>query len=327
MPIVYLDAEDGSGKSTLAKKIMATSPRSHYLHCTYRHKDKMFTYHTAALWRAVKLSRDHMVVIDRQWLSEYVYAAIYRGGSRWPHEGRFMDRVLQRYGGLTIFCSDSPEVAAARHARLKTERREFFDDRIDQVAELFQRIWHGDPTNLPPGYGRDLALLGGAKSRRDFMHYSISDDGHRLDTVVNQVISRLQSIQPPMVDTPTHNLLGSLKTATYLFVGDKVRPKSRCLRWPFYDYGHSSLYLVEACSAINLDETKVAWTNVGELGDMPVIQHALSLKPELKLIALGNTASRYLHRLGIEHRKIHHPQYAKRFTRVNYGQLLLEAMS
>ena len=79
MQIIVLDGPDAVGKTTLANKIVEMYPNTKYLHLTYRFKDKIFDYHTAAIRLASKWAKTHNVIIDRWWPTEAWYATVYRG--------------------------------------------------------------------------------------------------------------------------------------------------------------------------------------------------------------------------------------------------------
>ena len=105
--IIILDGPDGTCKTTLAQELCKAFD-ARYLHRTYRWKDKIFDYHTAAMRFAARSKKP--IVIDRWWPSEAVYAKAYRGGSEWPLQGRMCARVAINYGAMYIYClTDSVE--------------------------------------------------------------------------------------------------------------------------------------------------------------------------------------------------------------------------
>ena len=73
--IIVIDGCDGTGKTTLAEAICRRYDGV-YIHNTYRWPTKMPLYHTAALHRALKLAKTRLVVIDRLWMSEAIYAEV-----------------------------------------------------------------------------------------------------------------------------------------------------------------------------------------------------------------------------------------------------------
>lgn len=313
--LVIIDGPDCSGKSTLAEQLVERYDGVH-LHQTYRFKEKMFTYHTARLRKAIQLSQSRLVVMDRLWMSEAIYASVYRGGTKWPHEGRMMDRIIRKHGGVYIICSGDPSIISARHAEMKKKRVEQFNDSMEKIAGLFNSLYFGDTSHRSDDYVGHLAAIGGMVRRSDTLHYSIESEGQNLplflDAVGDTIEDLRQSQYEPALDPDNHNLLGHLVDAEYLIVGDQVNPKSRHLRWPFYDYGHSSLYLSETLHALNFDETLAMWTNANNAPDH---LEELTEIQDFKVVALGQQAQKRIEKLGIElHASIPHPQWSKRFS-------------
>ena len=333
--LVIIDGPDCSGKSTLANELVKRHDGVH-LHQTYRFKNQMFTYHTARLRKAIELSKDRLVVLDRLWMSEAIYGNVYRGGTKWPHEGRMMDRVIRKHGGLYIICSGEPSVIGARHAQMKLKRVEQFNDKMETIAELFNSMYFGHkvtPLSSTPApcldYTSFLRQHGGMVSRNDTLHYSIESEGQNLpmflDVVDDTLIDLQESQYEPALDPDDHNILGHLRDAEYLIVGDEVNPKSRHLRWPFYDYGHSSLYLSEVLHEISFDETTAMWTNANNAPDH---LEELTEIQGFKVVALGQEAQKRIEKLGIEvYASVPHPQWSKRFSKRGlYVHQLSEAL-
>lgn len=303
------------------------------MHQTYRFKNQMFTYHTARLRKAIELSRDNLVVLDRLWMSEEVYGHVYRGGTKWPHEGRMMDRVLRKHAAINIICSSKPEIISARHAQMKLKRVEQFNDNMEKIAGRFNKLYYGDHNREVPAktYVDHLQIAGGMVRRGDTLYYSIESEGRNPELFRNVVFDTLEDFRrkqyEPALDPGDHNILGHLGHAKYLFVGDEVNPKSRTLRWPFYDYGHSSLFLSECLHNLSFDETTAMWTNANNSPDH--LEELVEIKP-FKVIALGGRALQRLERLKIPvHAKVDHPQYAKRFIKDPlhaYSEQLLRAL-
>ena len=84
--IIVLDGPDGAGKTTLAKYLQGHYGAK-YIDMTYRWKKNQFEYHTAAIHHAIQLSQKQLVVIDRWWMSENIYADVYRKDYTYAHIG------------------------------------------------------------------------------------------------------------------------------------------------------------------------------------------------------------------------------------------------
>jgi len=316
--IFILEGPDGAGKTTLAQH-MSKQLDATYLHLSYRWPDHMFEYHTAAIRWAIRKSHKKPVIIDRWWPSEALYAAEYRGGSKWSQMGRMMDRVARKHGAVYIYCLPEDLVDyEKRFDKLKSEREEMYDS-VMGVAARYRFLWNGDKVHIPNENYTDLLIrTGGVKTRRDHVYYSIESWGDKLDLFTeyayDRALERIHSQLPDSMDEP--NLLGHLKEAEYVFVGERVKPKYNNLEWPWYDYGHSSLYLAQALHEVPVREELLMWGNaINHDGTTNKILPTLAeAKPELKFIAVGKVALSYLSKQGIEvFEHVKHPAFVKRF--------------
>jgi len=168
--IIVIDGCDGTGKTTLAKAI-CDKHDGVYIHNTYRWPTKMPLYHTAALHRALKLARTRLVVIDRLWMSEAIYAEVYRGGSPWPHMGRMIDRIIRKSGGLYIL-TQSPRGHSEKFEQLKSEREEMYDN-VDKVRERFDQLFEGGFDGHDTDYAQQLSVFG-MRMRDDVLPFVFS---------------------------------------------------------------------------------------------------------------------------------------------------------
>jgi hypothetical protein len=105
--IVVLEGADASGKTTLARHLVDRYG-ARYLHSTRRRE--VWRWHLGALRWAVRESASRLVVLDRLWLSEQVYGQVFRGGPAYDLGARCLDRVLLRYGAVTVLCVPSGDV-------------------------------------------------------------------------------------------------------------------------------------------------------------------------------------------------------------------------
>lgn len=315
--IIILEGPDGAGKTTLGQH-MAKQLNGTYLHLSYRWPNHMFEYHTAAIRWAIRKSHKQPVIIDRWWPSEALYAAEYRGGSKWPQMGRMLDRVARKHGAVYVYCLPTDLVQyRARFDKLKEERAEMYDNTVG-VAQRYLDLWDGKHIEDTGNYADLLARTGGVKNRRDHIYYSIEMYGHCMDYFTDLVARRsallVCSQMPNSITQP--NLLGHLEDAQYLFVGERVNPKFNNLYWPWFDYGNSSLYMAEALHGVPAREELFMWANVldhdGTKNTM--IKEVVEKKPELKVIAVGKVALTHLVKDGIEvFEHVKHPSFVKRF--------------
>jgi thymidylate kinase len=142
--IVVLEGADSSGKTTLAKAIIGKDAAAVYMH-GLPWVGWVEEAHAAMLKAAAKHVADgRLVVIDRHWVSEYVYGPIFRGRiayGDWVTQE--FDRLI-RGSGLYVLCV--PSDAAKHEARFQRERPEKKDlfDTMTKVADVYRRLAAGD---------------------------------------------------------------------------------------------------------------------------------------------------------------------------------------
>lgn len=319
--IIVLDGSDNTGKTTLANYFVKQYQAVH-LHQYYRFKSRMFTYHTACLRKAVSLSQNHLVVIDRLWLSEDIYAGVYRNGSQWPLEGRFIDRVLLKHGAVQIIATTDPVTYAERFNKAVADGRgEEWLSKPRDIAQAYYDVYHGNKNKcngLEQSYAQWLIGHGGMHARPDVIEYDMARDGHDLEGYSHNVIAKMVALREkqyaPCLLADYDLVTGYAATARYVLVGDSTNPKSRNIKWPFYDYGHSSLFLTEAIQHAGIDETQLLLTNACTGAGVIHVTDLLKIAPSKTIVALGQRAHERLSDANIPHVHIHHPQYYKRFV-------------
>ena len=318
MRIIVLDGPDAVGKTTLAKAIIEKYPKTKYFHLGYRYKDRMFDYHTAAIRVAGKAAVTHNVILDRWWPSEGCYASIYRGGSAWPLQGRFLERAGLKYGAVYVMCLPD-ENTAKRFKKMKEERTEMYED-IKEVSELYTKFYNGDKDHKDKGnYIDQIILNGGAKEIPYFLPYTIEKWGAHKDMFIDMIMHAAKKMRMTQwltaLNPNEHNILGHKQFAKYLFVGDKVHPKYKRLFWPFFEYGNCSLSFTTILNKLWIKERNCAWTNIhhpitGQLD----LRFPKAANGHIKIIALGKEAKEALDKNEIKtHAVLKHPQYYRRF--------------
>lgn len=326
--IIVIDGCDGTGKTTLAEAICKRHGGV-YIHNTYRWPSKMPLYHTAALHRALKIARTRLVVIDRLWMSEAIYAEVYRNGSPWPHMGRMIDRIVRKVGGVYIL-AQSPKNHKEKFEQLKSEREEMYDN-VDRVRERFDQLFEGGLSGHDRDYAQQLSVFG-MRLRDDVLPYRYDIEGRDIDVYIDMVMSVLQSRlmkqYEPALHLHTKNFAGHLHEANIIFVGDRVNSKMRAVSWPFYDFGNCSEFFADVLHELMFDETRAVYVNAHD-GNGPLhVNDCLRAKPYMKVICLGNQAHETMSQFKRRINKIMHPSYAKRFNkRAEFLQELTEAIN
>jgi thymidylate kinase len=313
--IIVIDGCDGTGKTTLAEAICKRHDGV-YIHNTYRWPSKMPLYHTAALHRALKIARTRLVVIDRLWMSEAIYAEVYRNGSPWPHMGRMIDRIIRKVGGLYIL-TQSPEGHREKFEKLKSEREEMYDN-VDRVRERYDQLFEGGFAGHDTDYCQQLSVFG-MRLRDDVLPYRYDVEGTNLDVYIDMAMSVLQSRMAkqyaPALHLYTQNFAGHLHEAKMIFVGDKTNSKMRAIDWPFYDFGNCSEFFASVLHDLNFNETKAVYVNAHNSNGPLYVNDCLRVKPYMKVICLGNQAYETMSAFTRNIHKVMHPSYAKRFNK------------
>jgi len=258
--------------------------------------------------------------MDRLWASEEIYASVYRGGTRWPQAGRFIDRVLLKHGAVQLFTLYDPARYAAYFNRLASTRDEMWTGNPEAVGAEYHELYHGGRRreNGPMTYGDLFATTGGMKRRDDVMSYTIAEQGQDLDLFTDQVMARLDFLQrrlPAELADPTfHDAAGNWAAPGVVMVGDLPRQKARNVAWPFYDYGNSSLYLANILRRARVTEPELAWVNANTSGGTAFIERNMGLLNQAHVICLGQAARFAVSRCATEKMSlVYHPAYAKRF--------------
>lgn len=167
--IVILDGPDAAGKTTLAERLIEMNQGNGIiLHATYRFKDKIPTYHGVLLRKAIKLSKKTLVIIDRLHISEYIYAKVFRDGTKWPWQLPVFNQICKSLHIPIVICIPSSLEQGMRwFEQTKKERYEMFDDMKEVINEYIQ---YAKSTKNIMIYNRDLT------SKLDFYYEYIFDE-------------------------------------------------------------------------------------------------------------------------------------------------------
>lgn len=135
--MIIIEGADGTGKTTLAKRICEVVG-GQYFHCSYHPHWDIETYHRLIAHTAGKLELLAGVptVIDRFAMSEAAYGKAFRDGPSYDTEA-LIEEIDAAYATTYIYCrTDS---AAEDHLKMKTQRKEMFDD-ITPVIDVFDDL-------------------------------------------------------------------------------------------------------------------------------------------------------------------------------------------
>lgn len=192
--IIILEGPDASGKTTLASQIedeAATDKNWRYskirrTHLRERHNLAPFQF----LATSKALAHRGLTIIDRHWISEEVYSAVYRPNStRSTIYSRLWFEMFMSVPTVYVMCCPSVASAVESHRRtVESGISQLYepDDRLKHVAELYRRIvgFHAydfDNVNFfSRSLGHRLSQRGGLSSMRtmfpsqyDVVHHDI----------------------------------------------------------------------------------------------------------------------------------------------------------
>jgi hypothetical protein len=336
--IILLDGPDCVGKSTLQDAILKL-PDTVGMHLTYpvppQWRD-MWDYMTECMMHAIRSSTDKLVVVDRHWISEGIYAQVFRGGSPWPHMGRMMDRVWMKHAAVTVLCLPSNlDAQVTFHAQHKDPSHPYDDGKYRELCQRYLDFYGGGgPTYDSSSYVNNITRVGGAWRRHDFMRYRIDVEGVHRDSFIERVLTRLhfqrENQYEPALRPDCYNILGHKARARVLLVGEQCNVKDNWWpAWPFFEHTNSSLFLAQQMAAYNIPEDNLMWTNaLDQAGAFS--QHIKPLAQHMRVVALGNKVQGILNKQGVRvDAVVPHPQYARRFPHKvkNYPNQLWEAIN
>jgi len=314
--LIILDGPDACGKTTLQNYFIKYH-EAVGIHLTYPAPDglTMLEYQTREMMKAIEMSNTNLVIVDRHWISEKLYAEIFRDGSPWPMMGRLMSRVWNKHAAITILCLPFNIITAAeRHEKEKDEKHPYDNEIFTRLLKRYTDFW--EEKRQSPFY----------------MSYRIEIEGLNLERFSETVLNRLRFLRKeqyaPALSITEHNITGHLLRARVLMVGHQLKPKPEFHErfnayYPFFEHTNSSLYLTEILDALQIDEDRLMWTNaitmefIKSPHIMPLYQRGVS-----RIIAFGNEVAELIAPLDIPFHKVYHPQYAKRFNVDGYKESL-----
>jgi hypothetical protein len=324
---------------------LATDQGAVVIHATNRWLGKMWHYHNAILLKAIRLafSEKKLVVLDRHWPSEQVYASVFRNGGQTPRAGRLFDRVLRRYGAVYI---NALPRSKGDHLKLYLQNRDPQHDykinAFKRVVQAYHDMWWGiDPEfmlettdELTPlhdnSYAKTLALTGGCMNRWDTIHYDMFKD--RPADVIDAALRKLdvadRFLHQWSRSSAIRNLSGCPVQAKVVMVGDTLNrnkfQNSRHEAFPFHDYSASSLFMLETLDKALVREEQLCWTNANhyEKSEAVILRVLSDGAPHLSAVALGVAAASRCETIGFRTIQTCHPSYAKRFGIKDYPEII-----
>lgn len=292
------EGPDNAGKTTLAK-LLAKRFNAHYVHggpFPAIHGFGLARMYAEMMIPALLGHKD--VVMDRCWMSEYIYGTVFRDGEDrlGPDACRMLERYAMRCDVRVALCLPAPGTARQALGR----RGEYLttQQQLDDV-EMIYHEQHQD--------GKLTALPG-------IVHDRTRD--RSLEDVVDELING-DSVLPHWVQTPS----GGNLEAPYVIIGEAFanhQEHDPYLQIPFASFSRSgcSMWLTEQLRSSNLDERDLLWLNA-DFGK-EAIERLISYRPRQQVFALGKKAHQAIQECKIASSTVvttvPHPQHEKRFN-------------
>ena len=290
LPVTVFEGPDGGGKTTLARQYAEVSGARYVHHGPYK---GVAGYGLGRLYAESILPAVlgyQPVVLDRSWLSEPIYAAVYRAGVTRLDAGdrAVLDRLLLRCAPLTVLCLPPVEVVTTNFLFRKGE------EYLDSVAQLVDV------------YARYQLVRPVAPTLR--IDYTINDD------VIDELL-RNASERP--LGHPVAWASAGAWLAPIMIVGDcfgEIKTNDSLYQWPFASFTDvgCSRWLAKLLQHAEIKEEWLFWINTDQITTGRGREFR-ELAANRHVIALGDVADARLTELGIDHYKVPHPQFYKRF--------------
>ncbi len=303
-PIIVLDGPDGSGKTTLSNQLVEQLGAK-YLHLTYRWGPKMDLYHTAALFYILREAQKRPVILDRWWMSEVIYANVYRGGSKWPLLYRALEKAALRHSIMYVMCIPSDRDRYVDHfQKLKAERNEMYSDNMEKVYDGYVELNRKLKDQFHPHHGTYDWMTQG----EDVVGFAKSLYEHSYDL-------RMDNYSVGLVPIDHMNLSGSWNYAKYLLVGDSQSWVTRRENFPFAR-GTTSNWLAQTMETLNVPEHELVHINAIHK-DQALTDNNIrkAVAKNLRVVAMGDEALEHLIKLRIApDYVVKHPREYARFN-------------
>ncbi len=293
--LVVIDGPDGTGKTTLAEHLASTYD-GEYIHLDYAPGEE-FRDHDDHLRYAITQSHDHLVIIDRHWISGLIYARVYRDISPMRYNARAFDRLIRKHAGLYVIACDTPSVVAERFNDLRTKRKEMYSYGMQEVSERYYAFLFGGRFHWPQDFAGLYETHGGFLYRNDVLHYALGV--HQMERFAERILHKVRecrAIQPYYTLYPGFTaMLGHIEDTRVVFVVDEQ--VSTGAPWPCWGNGPVESYLNQALHLACLDETKAVWVNLQADGGPDALTDCLlqGLVP----VCLGHRAAESIKNTGL----------------------------
>ena len=284
--ITIFEGPDGAGKTTVARAyVELTGARYVHFDAMPRINKGLGRIYVEAMLPALLGYQD--VVMDRSWLSEAPYAAIFRDGNVRTSlaSRRMLERLALRCGAVVVQCYPPWEaVLASYRARRHLEMLES-EEQLRHVYELYATRTTGLATVTYDYTTADKDLTN--------LVWDIDDSRFPLH---------------PVGQATAGNLL-----APHVLIGQSYAERKAhdaFYQWPFASFSGNgcSQWLTNYLIQADISEYQLLWCNADQ--DLTWMEGL----DDVKIIALGNVAHDRLLQLGHDAVLVPHPQVWRRFN-------------
>lgn len=142
--IIVLEGPDCTGKTTLANHFIDTYGAK-YIHGTWSEdidKNNHDILMNQIYIATEEAKRGGLVIIDRSWITEFIYADVFRGGTNWPDlaEDGFLELIAN--DAIYVFCLPFGERSEAKHLKRFNERALAHGEMYGDVSTVVNAYKH-----------------------------------------------------------------------------------------------------------------------------------------------------------------------------------------
>lgn len=294
--LIIFEGPDGAGKSVAAAAVASSLDVDVTHHGPYVGEDVIGQRYLDSM--APALSKRRHVVMDRSWLSEPIYGAVFRGGANriTATHARMLQRCALARDAIIVLCLPPLETCLANYRKRKEV--EYLDNE-DQLRE----VWHLYNKFAAPG-GLDVLRYDYTKATSA----ALTADLRRV------VTSRVPNDGPGVGSWRKPNQVALLvgdQMGKRIFDGRDSTPEV-----PFVSFSRAGCadWLTQQLEDAGVPETDLYWINARAADDsITDAKFICTLQPR-RVIALGDVAAKWCKReLRSKFIEVSHPQFWKRF--------------
>jgi len=173
--VIILDGPDGVGKTTIAE-LLKEKYDAEYIHLTWSPEieERMDCYMWDALYEAVNKSKDGLCVIDRHYLSEMIYAEVYREGTKYKGMHESVIRKLNEIGAMLVLCLPEDKERYLKHFDSLKEDREEMYTTMDEIYKAYE-----------------FETIHGTYFPKKYLRYDLFQYEGRPEVFVNQILEKM----------------------------------------------------------------------------------------------------------------------------------------